>query len=197
MTATSATRHLVPAIFTTPWLWPIAIVVLLAAGATDLQVHWQQRRPRPGPGDVVLAVTLVVVGLASVATGATLPAADTVLWPSLGLTVMAASLVLRVAAMRHLGADFNGDLMTRPGQVVVDAGPYRLVRHPGYLSVGAYLTGNMLLFGFWPPIVAMVILMGAFLRARILKEEGINRDGIVGYDDYTQRVRWRLIPGLW
>lgn len=196
MTATAPTHHAVPAIFTVPWLWPIAVAVLLAAAATDRQVHWQ-RRPRPGPDDLVLAVALVVAGLTSVASDATLPAGDAVLWPLVGLTVMAASLVLRVVAMRQLGADFNGDLLTRADQIVIDAGPYRLVRHPGYLGVGAYVTGNVMLFGYWPPIVVMVLLMGAFLRARILREERINRDGIIGYDDYTRRVPWRLIPGLW
>lgn len=71
------------------------------------------------------------------------------------------------------------------------------MRHPGYLGVTLYLTGMAVIFGWWPPVVVTVVLLGAYCRARIHREEAINRDGIAGYGEYMARVRWRMVPGLW
>ncbi|MEO7502058.1 MAG: hypothetical protein ABIW94_05440 [Gemmatimonadaceae bacterium] len=35
------------------------------------------------------------------------------------------------------------------------------------------------------------------LMLRIVLEERLLRQKLEGYDDYTTKVRWRLIPGLW
>ncbi len=80
---------------------------------------------------------------------------------------------------------------------MVASGPYRWVRHPGYLGVVLYLTGLAVIFGWWPPVVVVVIMLDAYCRARIEREETINRDGIAGYGEYMPRVRWRMVPRLW
>ena len=169
-----------PAIFVTPWLWAAYGVMFLGGFFTDRRVHWEQR-PRPRPADFFLGAALVASGVVSMATGATFPSGGSTLWPLLGFTLMAAGLVLRLQATGRLGRDFNGDLRTRPGQTVVTSGPYRWVRHPGYLGVVLYLTGMAVIFGWWPPVVVAVLLLGAYCRARIHREEAINQQGIAGY----------------
>ena len=185
-----------PAIFVTPWLWVLYGVMLAGGFLTDRRVHWEER-PRLRIQDFALFAALFVSGVVSMATGATFPNGGSIVWPLLGFTLMAAGLVLRVQATGRLGRDFNGDLRTRPGQTVVASGPYRWVRHPGYLGVALYLTGLAVIFGWWLPVVVVLIMVGAYCRARIDREEAINRDGIVGYGEYMARVRWRMVPGLW
>ena len=99
--------------------------------------------------------------------------------------------------MGLLGPSFNGWLRTTPGQAVVSTGPYRIIRHPGYLGVGLYLVGLTATFALWPPVVASAMVMAWFLVKRIKDEEPRNRAGMDGYDDYMKAVRWRLIPWVW
>jgi protein-S-isoprenylcysteine O-methyltransferase Ste14 len=186
-----------PPIFTTPWLWPIAALLLLGGVITDGRVNWEgEHRHRPDLGDGLLGALLVISGVASLATDAMLPLGDSLVWP-VGVVMMAAACALRWQATDVLGADFNAALRTRPGQQVRNAGPYRWVRHPGYTGVLMYLTGLVVIFGWWPPIVVMVVVLGNAFRERVEREEAINRREIEGYERYMREVQWRMIPGLW
>lgn len=51
-----------------------------------------------------------------------------------GLAVMVGAIGLRVWAARALGASYARTLRTSAGQQLVEAGPYRLIRHPGYAA---------------------------------------------------------------
>jgi protein-S-isoprenylcysteine O-methyltransferase Ste14 len=186
-----------PPIFTTRWLWAVAGVLLLGGAIIDRRVNFAGKQRRPDLGDALLAALLVLAGVISIATGATLPMGNSLLWPVVGFTMMAAACPLRWRATGILGLDFNAALQTRPGQPVRDTGPYRWVRHPGYTGVLIYLTGLVVIFGWWPPIVVMVVVLGNAFRKRIEQEEAINRREIEGYEQYMRKVRWRLIPGLW
>lgn len=189
-----------PAIVDTPWLWPIVGVLFLAGVLVDRRVHWEQQR-RFQVGDVILAAALAAAvflsAVVSLATRATFPAGDSLLWPLVGFAVMTGGLAVRVRATGLLGADFNAALRTRAGQTVIDVGPYRWVRHPGYLGVWLYLIGLPVITGWWPPVVVMAVVQGVASRNRIRREEAINRVGIVGYREYMARVRWRMVPGVW
>jgi protein-S-isoprenylcysteine O-methyltransferase Ste14 len=81
-------------------------------------------------------------------------------------------------------------------QVVVDTGPYRIVRHPMYAGAVPLMIGIPL----WLGSLAGVILAAApiaTLVLRILAEERFLRSELPGYGDYLQRVRWRLVPFVW
>jgi protein-S-isoprenylcysteine O-methyltransferase Ste14 len=81
-------------------------------------------------------------------------------------------------------------------QRVATDGPYRLVRHPMYTSVLLFVPGTALLLGsLWGTVATLVIVVG--LMVRIAIEERTLRDGLPGYDEYTRRVRWRVVPGVW
>jgi protein-S-isoprenylcysteine O-methyltransferase Ste14 len=82
------------------------------------------------------------------------------------------------------------------GQHVVTDGPYRIVRHPMYAAALFYFLGAPLLLGSWWGLLPVPFFM-ASLGARAVGEERMLRQGLPGYDDYTRRVRFRLIPGIW
>ncbi|MHC4245009.1 MAG: methyltransferase family protein [Planctomycetota bacterium] len=82
------------------------------------------------------------------------------------------------------------------GHRVITTGPYRIVRHPGY--VGAILWGISTpliigsAYGLIPGAVAVIVLI-----IRTSLEDKLLRSELNGYVEYTKRVRYRLLPGLW
>lgn len=79
---------------------------------------------------------------------------------------------------------------------VIDSGPYRVVRHPGYASNLFVIAAFPLLLGSWwaflPAILCAVsLVIRTWLEDRTLHQE------LPGYDEYAYRTRYRLVPGLW
>ena len=87
-------------------------------------------------------------------------------------------------------------MQTDRGQRVITAGPYRFVRHPMYAGALLYFLGTPLLLGSWWGLLPVPLLV-AGLGARAVGEERMLRQSLPGYDDYAQRVRFRLVPGVW
>jgi protein-S-isoprenylcysteine O-methyltransferase Ste14 len=82
------------------------------------------------------------------------------------------------------------------GHRVVDTGPYRMVRHPGYLGAAvAYVALAPALDSLWALVPAGITLAGLTLRAAL--EDRMLRRDLPGYADYARRVRYRLLPGIW
>ena len=81
-------------------------------------------------------------------------------------------------------------------QQVISSGPYALVRHPMYLGVSLmYMASPLALGSYWALLPAALII--PILVARILNEEKVLGQELKGYQEYMQKVRFRLIPGLW
>ncbi|MDA9548369.1 MULTISPECIES: isoprenylcysteine carboxylmethyltransferase family protein [unclassified Bradyrhizobium] len=87
-------------------------------------------------------------------------------------------------------------LQAERAQHVISTGPYAYVRHPMYSGMTLFFTGVPLLLGSWWGLAMMPLLL-ALLAVRIPIEERTLREGLPGYADYTARVRYRLIPGVW
>lgn len=87
-------------------------------------------------------------------------------------------------------------IQTERGHAVVTNGPYRFVRHPGYLGGVFSQLGIPLLLGSWPAFVAGAIDT-LFLLLRTRLEDRTLHVELPGYADYAQRVRYRLVPGIW
>ena len=81
-------------------------------------------------------------------------------------------------------------------QKVISTGVYAYVRHPMYAGALFFLFGVPLLLGSWLGLM-VAPLMVSILAVRIAKEEGMLRKELEGYEEYAQRVRWRLIPRVW
>jgi len=79
---------------------------------------------------------------------------------------------------------------------VISSGPYAFVRHPMYSGIMLFFVGVPLLLGsWWGVAIAPAFAVLFAIRARI--EERALVEGLPGYADYAERVRYRLVPGLW
>jgi protein-S-isoprenylcysteine O-methyltransferase Ste14 len=114
----------------------------------------------------------------------------------LGLALFAVGIALQVAAMRTLREHFTVRMGVRPGQSLINSGPYRLVRHPGYLSYMLSLAGVGLALN---SVLTLFVLAGAavFLVWYVRHEETMLEQELEGYREYEQKVRFRLLPGIW
>lgn len=81
-------------------------------------------------------------------------------------------------------------------QQVISSGPYAVVRHPMYLGMCLLAMATPLALGsYW--IVLLALLIVPLLAARLLNEEQVLRRDLPGYLEYTHKVKYRLIPGIW
>jgi len=81
-------------------------------------------------------------------------------------------------------------------QKVISTGPYAIVRHPMYASGMLYMLGTPLALGSYWGLVPLAAML-PFLIWRLFDEEHLLSDQLPGYSDYKQKVRHRLLPGLW
>lgn len=82
------------------------------------------------------------------------------------------------------------------GQKVIDVGPYGRIRHPMYSAALLMYLGTPLALGSWWALVPVAIVP-ICLAARILNEEAVLQRELEGYTEYCQRLKWRLLPGVW
>ena len=81
-------------------------------------------------------------------------------------------------------------------QTVIDTGLYGIVRHPLY-------TATLLMFLSMPLILGSIYSLAVFLAypfiivLRIKKEEELLTKELDGYQEYKQKVKYRLIPFIW
>jgi protein-S-isoprenylcysteine O-methyltransferase Ste14 len=82
------------------------------------------------------------------------------------------------------------------GHQVCDSGPYRFVRHPGYVGACLQSLATPLMLGSWWALIpsALAVLFFAF---RTAMEDRTLQDELDGYREYAGRVRYRLLPGVW
>jgi protein-S-isoprenylcysteine O-methyltransferase Ste14 len=81
-------------------------------------------------------------------------------------------------------------------QTVVTTGPYQFVRHPAYAGgIAAFLATPLMLNALWALIPAGLVAVGTVLRT--LFEDRTLLEELNGYAAYAQRVRYRLVPGVW
>ena len=87
-------------------------------------------------------------------------------------------------------------IQTDRGHRVIDGGPYAVVRHPGYVSGFFVFYRDATLPRFFVGIDPRHPVVPA-LVVRTIWEDQTLRAELAGYDEYAQRVRYRLIPGVW
>jgi protein-S-isoprenylcysteine O-methyltransferase Ste14 len=120
----------------------------------------------------------------------------------LGLKILAIALLLLgyVIGSYALIANkfFSGmvRIQAERGHHVIDTGPYRWVRHPGYLgALITYPVIPLLLESWWTFIPVIFTIIIIVLRTK--KEDDALQEKLEGYREYAQQVRYRLIPGVW
>ena len=87
-------------------------------------------------------------------------------------------------------------IQTERQHTVASSGPYRYVRHPGYLgTLLLHLGVPFMLNSLWAVIPALMLTL--VLIARTALEYKTLRAELSGYKEYAERVRYRLLPGAW
>lgn len=82
------------------------------------------------------------------------------------------------------------------GQYVIDKGPYAFIRHPGYAGIIiSYLVIGFALNSLWALVPE--VLFSVLLIIRTYLEDVTLQKELPGYTEYTARVRYRLVPGIW
>lgn len=114
---------------------------------------------------------------------------------------VAALAVVAVSSLAVLGVFVanpwaSRDVSVTPEQRVVDAGPYAIVRHPMYTAVAALFAATPIAPGCWWGLPFGLALVPV-LVVRIADEEALRVEALPGCAAYRDRVRWRLLPGVW
>ena len=123
-------------------------------------------------------------------------------WPMLpdwaswaGAVLFLASYALYAEGMRE-NAYLSRTIEVQEGQHVVDTGLYGIVRHPMYSATLVLFLSMPLVLGSAPAFAIMLVYL-PIIAKRIRNEEQVLRAGLEGYEEYTRRVKWRLVPHIW
>jgi protein-S-isoprenylcysteine O-methyltransferase len=114
-----------------------------------------------------------------------------------GVSLMLGGLALRWWANAALGRFYTSTLRLAEDQQIVRAGPYRLVRHPGYGGVLLLWAGAGLASQNWAVAAIILSLMSVAYAYRIKSEESMLQTAFGGqYRSYMQST-WRLVPWVY
>jgi len=190
-----------------PWLWAYvgvwAATAAYAVMGLDDDLAEERFRPPTAGADRVAVGLLRLSALAHIILGA-LDAGRWHLNPPMpgvvrgvALTGMALGLGMFYRAMRE-NRFFSSvvRIQTDRGHRVIDSGPYGIVRHPGYAGLVLVPPLSGLALGSWIGVATGAVMSLMVIR-RVLFEDAFLRDHLDGYGAYAQRVRHRLIPGVW
>ena len=123
--------------------------------------------------------------------------APTPLLARLGLGLFVAGWSIKSLALRaNAFAVTVVRLQAERSHAVVDSGPYGVVRHPFYAADPLILVCLGLWLQSYLAAVCAVIPI-ALMVTRLRHEERLLQRDLPGYADYVDRVRFRLIPGIW
>jgi protein-S-isoprenylcysteine O-methyltransferase Ste14 len=91
---------------------------------------------------------------------------------------------------------FTTTVRIQKDHAVQTGGPYRYVRHPGYVAAILYNLATPFLLGSWWALIPM-IFVPPLMVLRTALEDKLLQEQLAGYKEYAARVRYRLLPGLW
>jgi protein-S-isoprenylcysteine O-methyltransferase Ste14 len=87
-------------------------------------------------------------------------------------------------------------IQTDRGHQVVTVGPYRYVRHPGYVGWITMATSLPVILGALWALLPMLLAIGSIVTRTALEDRTL-QEGLNGYREYAEQVRYRLVPGIW
>lgn len=188
-----------------PWLWAYVLTFTAVGGLAIASMDDDLAKERftpPEPGADRLSLRFVrLVALAHIVVGVADNRFDWTTVPApgraAGLATFLTAFGLIVHAMRtnHFFSAVVR-IQAERGHHVVDRGPYGLIRHPGYAGMIVAIPASGLALGSWWA-VGLGLVYSALVLRRVLFEDRYLRERLQGYADYSKRVPYRLIPGVW
>lgn len=112
------------------------------------------------------------------------------------LLLLIASLMIWHVMMINAYLSSWARLQDDRAQVVVQEGAYRFIRHPMYLGIMVAFLGLPIALGSWWGMIPSTPIIGLFVY-RTYREDLMLIRGLNGYAEYTERVKYRLLPGIW
>jgi protein-S-isoprenylcysteine O-methyltransferase Ste14 len=79
---------------------------------------------------------------------------------------------------------------------VASGGPYRFVRHPGYVGVILQFLALPIAVGAWAALIPGAVGIVVFVIRTALEDRTLRAE-LPGYAEFAQQTRYRLIPGVW
>ncbi|MGE3227969.1 MAG: isoprenylcysteine carboxylmethyltransferase family protein [Hyphomicrobium sp.] len=110
--------------------------------------------------------------------------------------VLFGSYVFHIVMLTNTFAAPVVKIQTERKHAVISSGPYAYVRHPMYGGAIALILGTGLLLGSWYAVAIGVAAILLLAYRSVLEEETLKRE-LEGYAAYAERVRHRMVPGLW
>jgi protein-S-isoprenylcysteine O-methyltransferase Ste14 len=164
-----------------------------------------ERRMRAGPGAETRAVQKIVISVSFVSAAAMIVLS--VLDHRFGwshvppaVSLFGDALVAAGLGVATLAVIQNGyagaNITVERNQHLVSTGLYGFVRHPMYVGTLIMMAGIPVALGSCWGLVILIPGLSV-LAIRIHDEENLLKDELAGYREYTQKVRYRLIPYVW
>jgi protein-S-isoprenylcysteine O-methyltransferase Ste14 len=179
--------------------WVVMEVVMQARQLTRWRPTVRAQIQRHDKGSRLLLEVLIRLGiLLCLFVALTVPATaitgarEFFFW--LGMLLSYAGLTLRFYSIRVLGAYFTPNVQVAPEQRIIQAGPYRLIRHPAYTGLLLILLGFGLACTNWLALLVLMVCALVGLGYRIHVEEQVLQEALgQPYEEYIRRTK-RLVP---
>lgn len=181
----------------------VAIAAIMFADRPDLA----KERVRPGPGmkwwDKIFLVLIALSASAILVLGPldagrfgwTGPLPLSVYFTSYLLYLVSSSLTLWAMWTNRFFSSVVR-IQSDRGQVVVESGPYRFVRHPGYVGgILLFVALPLMLGSIWALVPASLAIVLLIVRTHL--EDHTLQQELAGYEAYAEQVRYRLLPRIW
>ena len=117
-------------------------------------------------------------------------------WVSIVATVLFLLAYLMYAEVLRENTFLSRTIEVQENQTVVSTGLYGIVRHPMYSATVVLFLAMPLVLG---SLISFVVFLAypLLIAKRIRNEEQVLEEGLPGYREYKEKVRWRMIPYIW
>jgi protein-S-isoprenylcysteine O-methyltransferase Ste14 len=185
----------------------IVVIMLFLVQKNPELMELIEERFHPGPGtkwwDKVFIVLYTIISFFYIAIGALDagrfhwgPGIPVFIYILCGILYIAASLFSLWAIWTNKFFSSIVRIQKDRGHYVINSGPYGYVRHPGYSAGMIIFPALAALLGSVIAILPALIL-DILLIVRTYLEDTTLKNELDGYEEYAERVRYRLIPGVW
>ena len=127
--------------------------------------------------------------------GWSVPIASALWWFGLLVFMLGWGIVLWAMAVNRYFSTLVR-LQEERGQRVVTEGPYRHVRHPGYVGAILFQLATPIILGSWWAMIPSGLAAVLYVVRTALEDETLHQE-LVGYEAYARQVEYRLLPGVW